>query len=617
MAKQHASGEQNGSGHLAKAQGLATGTTGDNRRVQDAKNLIIILEELGVKINRSIDMETAVAWVTRAGYLASVGLASSHGHSHGGNKALIPAVEEHMGEYAPRNRAESAPLSEADRAGHVINFLLACLVAETVPLILKDRQYIARFSHVQSLNGWGQGTARKQFPADKVLALACQRKCTVKTDSAYSLMGLADVRFPTYSAEGLPKAIARLLDEILIAYNDVSVFNWSGISRGSPIRGRSLYPSNLMAYAPEESAGSDADRNKELAQKVQFRMHEVMAAYHNVFRMLREAIDFIKKREQKHLPVEWVQGIIVFVQKAQYASLSKEIHSVGKILTFIQKNCGSSSPEAAHADGQSTSSTGDLKGSSYIPSMPTMPSMPSLSSLPSMPSIPSGLRPSLPTTSSLSKGMMSLPGLGGNKQSGHEAAAVAPQPTKKGLMGMRPSFGTGFGRRDSKSAAKESNAPIPPSPTSSTAETAVEEPREPVPTPQDATPKQATPKDEPQKVAWEPLQVQVMGYINSITPQDDDESDEEEEERGGLKQRRGTNLESLASLASPISPASPVAPPSEFPRQRAATLPKEVEDIIAGIDTPGFDPRRRRGPTTASAASTTSDTVSPYPLIVI
>lgn len=49
-------------------------------------------------------------------------------------------------------------------------------------------------------------------------------------------MGILGVRFPAFPAEGLTKALARSMDEVVIASNDVSVFNWSGKHNGSPIR---------------------------------------------------------------------------------------------------------------------------------------------------------------------------------------------------------------------------------------------------------------------------------------------------------------------------------------------------------------------------------------------
>lgn len=66
-------------------------------------------------------------------------------------------------------------------------------------------------------------------------------------------MGILGVRFPAFPEEGLTKALARSMDEVVFASNDVSVFNWSGKHNGSPIRGRSLYASNISGFRVENT----------------------------------------------------------------------------------------------------------------------------------------------------------------------------------------------------------------------------------------------------------------------------------------------------------------------------------------------------------------------------
>ncbi|KAE8151549.1 hypothetical protein BDV25DRAFT_138785 [Aspergillus avenaceus] len=129
-----------------------------------------------------------------------------------------------------------------------VNRLLAELQAEIRAPILKDREDIRMIGRLSKLANWAAGIDPSSSAARNVLVTASSRKTTTPTDQAYSLMGILGVQFPAFSAEGLPKALARLLDEVVITFNDVSVFNWSGKHAGTAIRGRSLYPSNINAF---------------------------------------------------------------------------------------------------------------------------------------------------------------------------------------------------------------------------------------------------------------------------------------------------------------------------------------------------------------------------------
>ncbi|KAJ5234227.1 uncharacterized protein N7469_003395 [Penicillium citrinum] len=143
----------------------------------------------------------------------------------------------------------------------VFNHLLSTLASLTSHQILNDRDFIAKFSKVENMTNW-IGGALGDSSASTSLVAASQRVTTVATDQAYSLMGILGVRFPAFPAEGLPKALARLLDEVVISYNDVSVFNWTGKHRGSPLHGRSLYPTNIDAFV-------DPTNNPQVKSKAQ------------------------------------------------------------------------------------------------------------------------------------------------------------------------------------------------------------------------------------------------------------------------------------------------------------------------------------------------------------
>lgn len=227
-----------------------------------------------------------------------------------------------------------------DDARRVITLLLHCLVAETKDWIIKDRQYIAQFGKVEQLDSWKSGTARTSFSTHRVMSLACNRETTVATDRAYSLMGLLGVRFPTFKAEGLPKALTRLFDEALISSNDVSVFNWTGRQMGSHIRGRSLYPSCLEAFDASRVEGQSM-ANKRLASLLQTKRTEVMKTFQRITSMLQNTIKFLKHQDHhRHLPMKWIIGIIQLIYTADFEELDPQVHDLERILKWIENKCG-------------------------------------------------------------------------------------------------------------------------------------------------------------------------------------------------------------------------------------------------------------------------------------
>ncbi|RYP69025.1 hypothetical protein DL771_006351 [Monosporascus sp. 5C6A] len=485
----------------------------DATRIEVAQKLIIILENLGVQLPKDIDRETATSRISKAVYSATDDLSKEQDVGDRVNKTLFDTLKCHLRE----NALQYFP--NGVNAKGVIDFLLECLVAEVMELVLKDRKYIANFSNVKGLESWEEGIVRTKFPAETVLSLATKREVTVEPDAAYSLMGLFALRYPTFNPEGLPKALSRLMDEIVISSNDISVFNWSGIKWASPVHGRSLHPSSLKAFKLPD------DTNKERAELVQVQMHKVMAAYQYTFTMLHDAINFVKKKEQRNLPIEWIQGIIRFVMKAQFAALQQQQKSISKILMYIQKNCGDVPVPPNSQDKKSEKSgTGSDENGSF----------------------PLGMRPPPSMTPSFLKGKMSLPKFPG-KSSESEASS------RKG-MGFSKPFRGKFGKKDSgspKTPPAETEAPTPLSPTMSTAETVIEEPQDP-----------SSPEPQLTKATWKSLHPRVMWFIKNITPQGADDSDDEDEE--GVK--------------SPQTPASETSP-----TESTATLPPQIQEIVVDI----------------------------------
>ncbi|KAK3292929.1 uncharacterized protein B0H64DRAFT_403112 [Chaetomium fimeti] len=460
-------------------------------RVETAQQLIALLDVLGVRIHSSLTMETATSEVARAVYLASANLTSE---SEKGKKRREHYLRLKKCLPEPDLTVFSAKMSEEEVAEevaqHALNFVLQCLVAETEDLILVDRQCIAEFGKLQQLTAWQRGTSRAGFSAQSVLELSGTRTATVATDKSYALMGILDVRFPTFPAEGSIKALARLLDEVVITRNDISVFNWIGMEMGSPIRGRSMYPSSPAAY------GKEIDRGKRynllLAARVQDKMDDVVATYHSVIRTLRTTIDFLKDKERKSLPINWIERIVQIVRLNGFRELRPQQEGFEKIVAYVREYCRRESLEQAKAKAaklaESAASPGTAKGSSLL-KRPAMPSVPSLST------------PSL----SLS-GLMSSAA----PKKEEEGSTSAKKPSKFGLGKGLKSSSFGFSKKGGSSAQDEEPAVV---------EVAATPPVETSDATLDPPPPYAAVETPSTQLSWQDFDGQVMDYLTGAATQ--------------------------------------------------------------------------------------------------
>ncbi|KAF4951894.1 hypothetical protein FSARC_12787 [Fusarium sarcochroum] len=362
------------------------GDQGASESVKVAVRLILILHASGFIFPTDMKMETAMSEMSRSVYLTAWNLVrDGTNDSSGHGREMLRVLKNHM---PPTSRTESRT-AEVE-AQDVISFLLVCFVTATKNLIVSDRKAIANFGQVNQLESWKQGTVRSGFPAERVLQLSCRRKATVPVDHVYSLMGILNVRFQSFHAEGYPKALSRLLDEVIISHNDVSVFNWAGVEMGSPVRGRSMYPASHKAYGNEEDRGRRY--NTMISAEVQRKRKEVMVTYQGIITMLRDAIDCIKIKGRKGLPLEWVRGISAFIRKSSFDDLQPELENIGKILLYIKDYCVRPPPPPPAAEKQSpvetsTSLASDEK-TGWGFNKPSLPSMRIHSSL-KTPKLPS------------------------------------------------------------------------------------------------------------------------------------------------------------------------------------------------------------------------------------
>lgn len=544
-----------------------------------------------VQIPKDIDIETSKARITEAVRVAT------DLHQKGPANETLNALKAEL--VQPNTPADTTDL---------INLVLLCLVKVTKDLILKDRKYIAEFNKVQELNKWLDGTGRSKFSAQQVMALACERQCTVETDQAYSLMGILGVRFPTFHAEGLTKALSRLLDEVIITSNDISVFNWSGKEFGSPLRGRSLYPSKLQAYKVQGDEERQREKLKELTEPFKIRRHEMSDTFVHVTKMLQDSIKFVKNNNKKNIRVEWIQDILSVVKEAEFDILRIHLENISKILMYVQKEATSVSDKTT----QQINETAPKSDESEKPANSTSsfgiqtPSF-SLPQLPHNPFAKSKDQPSDPSEVS-------------SKQSGSKSSfGGLKSPIGKGIGKKDFGFPKGFGKQ-------EQTAPTPI--------TAKEIEPEPLEQHKPSIKSHiANEKDVPiPEGVSKTLDAQVRQYIHSIPVRKQAAKTMTKLALQSVSEQSFspvlTNATVFASMptaasfnllsqsgapgadAAPIS-ATPVSPPpsaAQLAPPTPAELPTELQAMLSNIENPEFIRHEDK--------ATTGTTISPNPIII-
>ncbi|KAK4166925.1 hypothetical protein QBC43DRAFT_312643 [Cladorrhinum sp. PSN259] len=475
--------------------------------VSSAHEMIILLDALGVRIPKDMVIETATSEMAQAVYIAAADLCRHDGSNNKGYKLLTDFIEILDEDDTCREVSTGVAVSEEEQAQHAINFILQCLVAETKDLVRKDREYIAKFSQVEQLEAWQNGTARTGFSAQSVLEVSGKRWATVETDRAYALMGILGVRFTTFPAEGYPKALSRLLDEVIIAHNDVSVFNWTGMDMGSPIRGRSMYPAAHTAFGNQEDRGRRY--NLMLSNEVQEKMDDVMKTYHGVINVLQKAIEIVRDKKRKNLPLSWVEHIIKLLQYSTFQILQPELEPVSKIVRYITHHCvedasPAATPKPEVASDQKASSLFSLPTMSRTSTMTTVADSLSSISSPSVASLTSSLS-SLPSPS-----VSSFTSWGSSSTNSEKDKPISESPAKKGSrfglskgLGIKtPSFGAS---KKSTEAVPQTPPPPPETPPSAQSPAPIESPSVSTPIP---------PTEKP-KPTWVDIDKEVTAYLQA------------------------------------------------------------------------------------------------------
>ena len=226
------------------------------------------------------------------------------------------------------------------QARSLIKLLVRALIEDCKGAIEEDRKRVSKFTNVPP-SECCRGLSRPSHPAHDILSLASYRECTVAIDRVYSLMGALGVKFAAFHAEGPTKALCRLLDEVVITTNDVSIFNWAGKDLGSPIRGRSLYPSNLTAFSPERTESYfTARRNDVLARAAKEKRYGLQDTASRLTLLLRQTIDFVKRTAHKDVPIDLIRSILDFIKETSLIDLRPQLVNLGKLLVYLEDTPG-------------------------------------------------------------------------------------------------------------------------------------------------------------------------------------------------------------------------------------------------------------------------------------
>ncbi|KAI1420261.1 hypothetical protein F5Y12DRAFT_138917 [Xylaria sp. FL1777] len=502
--------------------------------VGKAQRLIAVLDAMDFRIRGDVDRYTARAWVTQAVNIT----ASSLGNACTNLVAKILEVIESKAKVS----AEVYQPSDPTTIRHVIGILLKCIVTLIEKPIMDDRNFIADFGKVQNLGLWQRGLSRSNFSTSQSMALMCPRDATEEIDRAYGLMGMLGVRFPTFKAEGLTKALSRLLDEVVITSNDVSVFNWSGKQYGSPLRGRSLYPSLPEAYAPSHEETHKKEMEKRLASLLQIERYERLNDFEQIQGMLIGILDFIKGRKLKDNRLLWIREILRVMKRREFKYLKPHIQNVSKILKYIETKFQDAVMSSAEKVlGVTPIGAGDT---SYPVALDALSS--SLSSLSSQVKIPS-LQKDVPSFKAPTFGL---------KKTGSEATTSSALSNRSIGRFKAPSL-KGLGRKDS------GNSSSAESPRADNVPAASASPKSPPPTAPENV------MDETKRLEQERMKVvnsQVLSYIRSIEKADSSSGDP-------------ATLEQPSKLPDELSNVLADIPERKF--NRPTMVPDDVDTMIS------------------------------------
>ncbi|KAK6697141.1 hypothetical protein SNK05_013583 [Fusarium graminearum] len=350
--------------------------------VEGALRLVFILQALGFVFPAEMTTETAIPEMSRSVYLAAWNLVKNgQDESNTREREVLRELKVHIDP-----DIQSLSLTAEAEAQQILNLLLFGL--------LKQQRILLSLIEIRSQSSAKCNSLSLGSKESHVVGSPPRKYCNCPANEKQQCLLITFILSWEYLE--VCQALSRLLDEVVVSHNDVSVFNWSGVGMGSPVRGRSMYPAFHEAYGNEKD---HAQRyNMMISSDVQRKRKEVMTAYNGVINLLRDTIDFIKSKGREGLPLEWIQEICAFVRNSTFEVLRPELNNVGKILHYIQVYCSGSATVQATLEMEgsikpSPALASDQKatfGRSFMkPSLPTMKLEPSLKA-PKLPSFSFG-----------------------------------------------------------------------------------------------------------------------------------------------------------------------------------------------------------------------------------
>ncbi|OOF97933.1 hypothetical protein ASPCADRAFT_128119 [Aspergillus carbonarius ITEM 5010] len=278
------------------------------------RRLAALLKRLEVIVPKFLSSQTATAQIDWAVDTCATKLCSDNPEANSIEDImhLLDDPQVHREKGSGRNLTRSS--DEDPRVNGLyrpfLRLLLGKLRDSALTAIRQDLATISKFGNISELHDWTLGAGPTKFSAFSVLTTSASRKTTAATDRAYCLMGILNVKFPAFPAEGLPKALSRLFDEVVIASSDVSVFNWSGKYYGSTIQGRSLYPSRIEAYQDRANSGDATnDVNKKLLDIFSAKQSETMKVAWEVESLLIQMLKLVKPLNHEKVPEQLLEDL--------------------------------------------------------------------------------------------------------------------------------------------------------------------------------------------------------------------------------------------------------------------------------------------------------------------
>lgn len=285
--------------------------------IQKARELISKLGDIGLEVPMNLQKTTARGQIGRMVNLAAEKMAED---GRGALQTLCPHLD----------------MSKVTARIDALNSVLGDIVAHLKPAIEADREHVRKIGRLSRLQNWWDGTDPVNSSARSIIAIASERNVTVPVDQVYSLMGILGVRFPVFPAEDIPKALCRLIDEVVVTSNDVSVFNWSGRYVGSPIRGRSLYPRSIEAFHQTDAAITEVRAS--IAQYLRGERLKRGRVTKSVLVRLRELMDTTTSIDRGCRILEKLQQLFECIKNAPFEAMVDCVNDMINIREELETN---------------------------------------------------------------------------------------------------------------------------------------------------------------------------------------------------------------------------------------------------------------------------------------